>query len=67
MKKISNRELEILRFVAKGLTDKEIAMVLNIARGTVINIRKKLYKKLEVHNGAEAVNEGYQLGLLKVE
>lgn len=64
---ISKREIEILRFVAKGLTDKEIATVLNISHHTVINIRKKLYKKLEVHNGAEAVNEGYQLGLLKVE
>ena len=64
---ISKREVEILRFVAKGLTDKEIAMVLNISHHTIRNIRKKLYKKLEVHNGAEAVNEGYQLGLLKVE
>ena len=64
---ISKREIEILRFVAKGLTDKDIAMVLNISHHTIRNIRKKLYKKLEVHNGAEAVNEGYQLGLLKVE
>ena len=64
---ISKREIEILRFVAKGLTDKEIATVLNISHHTIRNIRKKLYKKLEVHNGAEAVNEGYQLGLLKVE
>ena len=43
---LSMRELEVLRLMAKGNTNEEIAEALVIARGTVKNHVAKIYRKL---------------------
>lgn len=68
---LTPRELEILQLTAKGLEQKQIAEILGISFATVVAHRKKLFKKLfkklGVHNAAEAIYEAFQMGLLKVQ
>ena len=62
---LSERETEILRMVAKGLSFDAIGSVLSISPHTVVAHVKKIYRKLAVHSRGEAVFEASQLGLLK--
>jgi DNA-binding NarL/FixJ family response regulator len=62
---LSERETEILRMVAKGLSFDTIGHVLNISPHTVVTHVKKIYRKLAVHSRGEAVFEASQLGLLR--
>jgi DNA-binding NarL/FixJ family response regulator len=62
---LSEREAEILRLVAKGLSFAEVASALGISAHTVVAHVKKIYRKLAVHSRGEAVFEATQLGLLK--
>jgi DNA-binding NarL/FixJ family response regulator len=61
---LSEREQEILRLVAKGLSFKDVGSVLSISSHTVITHVKRIYQKLAVHSRGEAVYEASQLGLL---
>jgi len=61
---LSERELEVLRLLAIGLPNKEIAHTLVIAVGTVKQHLKNIYGKLEVHNRTEAANRARDLGLV---
>jgi DNA-binding NarL/FixJ family response regulator len=54
---LSNREAEILEYLAKGLLYKEIAAHLNIAQETVRKHVYHIYEKLHVNNRVEAVNK----------
>ncbi|MGM9480755.1 response regulator [Roseateles sp. NT4] len=62
---LSERETEILRMVAKGLSFDAIGQVLSISPHTVVAHVKNIYRKLAVHSRGEAVYEASQLGLLK--
>ncbi len=61
---LSERELEILRLVAAGASNKEIAGRLSIAEGTVKNHVTNILGKLEVPGRLQAVNRARELGLL---
>jgi DNA-binding NarL/FixJ family response regulator len=61
---LSERETEILRLVAKGLSFETVGEVLAISLHTVVTHVKKIYRKLAVHSRGEAVYEAGQLGLL---
>lgn len=56
---LSNRELEILELLAKGMLYKEISAKLNIAQETVRKHVYHIYEKLHVNNRMEAVNKYY--------
>ena len=51
---LSERELEVLRLVAKGLTNKEIAWVLKVKERTVVFHVSNILKKLGVASRVEA-------------
>ena len=53
---LSERELEILRLLVKGLSHKMIAPELHISVFTVNNHIKNIYQKLHVHSVSEAVS-----------
>ncbi len=60
----TDRELEILRLLAEGMTNREIGQALYIAVGTVKWYLHHLYEKLEVSNRTQAVARARDLGLL---
>ena len=62
---MSEREIEILRVVAKGLSLVEIAELLGISVNTVKTHVKRIYHKLEVKSRTEAVFEAHCMGLLR--
>lgn len=53
--RLSNRELEVLQLIAKGLTSKDIAAHLTISKFTVDTHRKNLLQKLDVRTTSELV------------
>jgi DNA-binding NarL/FixJ family response regulator len=61
---ISPRELEVLELLAKGLTNKEIANILQISQYTVRNHINHISIKLEASDRTEAVMTAVQLGIL---
>jgi DNA-binding NarL/FixJ family response regulator len=61
---LSERELEILRQVANGDSNREIAEYFVIAEGTVKNHLTNILRKLNVQDRAQAVLKARQLGIL---
>lgn len=61
---LSKREMEILRYIAEGDHNKEIAQKLFLSEGTVKNYISSIYSKLEVRNRLEAAKKASQEGLL---
>jgi LuxR family maltose regulon positive regulatory protein len=61
---LSARELEVLRLLASGRSNAEIADELYIATSTVRSHLKSIYGKLNVHKRWDAVQRGEELGLL---
>ena len=61
---LSRRELEVLRLVASGATNIEIAGRLQLSPNTVKEYASGMYRKLSVRNRAEAVQRAQVLGLL---
>lgn len=63
---LTPREIEILRLIAKGLSNNEAANILSLSRATVRTHLEHIYQKLEVTNRVEAVTEGIRKGLIDV-
>lgn len=63
---LSSRELEVLRLIAEGSTNREAAQQLFISEATVKTHLLHIYAKLEVRDRASAVAAAYQRGLLSV-
>jgi len=61
---LTQRELEILQLIQRGLLSKEIAHKLCISIHTVNIHRQNLLHKLGVQNSIEAINAGLASGLL---
>ncbi len=61
---LSEREMEVLRLLATGLSNPEIAEQLYIATSTVRSHLKSIYGKLNVHKRWDAVYRAEELGLL---
>jgi len=61
---LSEREREVLLFIAKGFTVGEIATMLHLSAHTVATHVKHIYRKLQVHSRTEAVFEAGRMGLL---
>ena len=62
--RLSERELEVLRLVAQGLSNKRIAYVLNIAEDTAKNHVKSILKKLGADDRTQAATEAIQRGII---
>ena len=58
------REVEILRLIAQGLTNREIGSQLHLSENTVKGYVKDVMAKLEVHNRIEAVLLAKERGLI---
>lgn len=58
------REIQILKLIAAGLSNKEIAAELYLTVGTVKSYTHQLYGKLSVRRRTEAVERARELGIL---
>lgn len=61
---LSERELEVLKWMAEGKTNQDIAEQLIVARGTIKAHAASIYRKLDAANRTEAVARARQLGIL---
>ncbi|MGI8632589.1 MAG: LuxR C-terminal-related transcriptional regulator [Solirubrobacterales bacterium] len=61
---VTNRELEVLRLVAAGRTNRQIAGELAISQKTVERHLENIFTKLDVSNRAAATARAYEHGLL---
>lgn len=61
---LSEREIEILKLVSQGLTNKEIAAKLYLAEGTVKNYVTSILQKIGVRDRTQAAIRARELGLL---
>ena len=61
---LTERELEVLQALARGLSNREISIELVITEGTVKNHVSSLIDKLGVRDRTQAVLKGQELGLI---
>jgi DNA-binding CsgD family transcriptional regulator len=63
-KTLTSRQLEILRYVARGYTDKQIAEVMGLSAQSVRNQLHTIYAKLNVHKRKHAVGVVIEQGIM---
>jgi DNA-binding NarL/FixJ family response regulator len=64
---LTTREVELLRYVAKGMRNKEIAHVIGRTEGTVKTHLKNILQKLGVDDRTEAVTLALQRGIIHLD
>jgi DNA-binding NarL/FixJ family response regulator len=64
---LTPREVEVLRFAAKGLRNKDIARVIGRTEATVKVHLKNIMAKLGVEDRTEAVTLAYQRGIIHLD
>jgi PAS domain S-box-containing protein len=64
IRNLTKREKQVLKFISKGLTNKDIAKKLNISYHTIDSYRKKLLHKLHLKNTAALVRFAVESGLV---
>jgi two-component system response regulator NreC len=61
---LSDREIEVLRCIASGLTNAEIAATLFVSVRTVETHRAHIHQKLDIRSRADLVRFAREAGLL---
>ena len=64
---LSEREREVIRLVAMGLSNKEIAERMFIAVNTVMTHRRNISRKLDIHSAAGLTIYAIVNGIINVE
>ena len=59
------REIQLLRLVARGATNRQAADALFVSEATVKSYLLRIYRRLGARDRASAVAEGYRRGLLQ--
>ena len=63
-RRLTGREADVLRLLARGRTYAQAARELGMSVHTVGTHLKNAYRKLEVHSAAAAVMQAVRLGLI---
>jgi DNA-binding NarL/FixJ family response regulator len=63
---LSHREIEVVRLLAEGRSNRAIAEALYLSEATVKTHLVRVYRKLKVDNRAAAVSEAVRRGLLEL-
>jgi DNA-binding NarL/FixJ family response regulator len=66
LSQLNQREFEVFRLLANGLTLDEIAGTLNLDYKTIANIQSKLRQKLSVDNNSQLILAAIKLNILQV-
>ena len=59
-------ELDVLRYVAKGLSNAEVGSVMTLERRTVRTHLSHVYRKLGVHSHVDAVVMALKAGMVEL-
>ena len=65
LKQITDRELMVLAFVARGYNSQQIGEALTITKATVQTHRRNMLRKTGFKNTQQMVGWGYREGLLR--
>jgi DNA-binding NarL/FixJ family response regulator len=63
-RKLSNREVEVLRYLSDGKKNNEIAVILNLNEKTISTYKLRLLQKLNVTNLVDLVNKAKTLEIV---
>jgi DNA-binding NarL/FixJ family response regulator len=63
---LTDREKQVLKLVAEGNSNKEVAQVLGISVKTAMSHRERVMEKLDIHNRTELVKFALKLGVIKL-
>jgi len=63
-RKLTDHQLDILKHVAKGNTDRQIAEVMGCRAQTIGNQLRVIYAKLDIHKRKDAVRLAREQGIL---
>jgi DNA-binding NarL/FixJ family response regulator len=64
---LTERELEVIRALAQGMSDRQIARSLDISEKTVRNHTSNIYRKLHIYDRTQAVIYAIREGVIDVE
>jgi DNA-binding NarL/FixJ family response regulator len=64
---LTERELEVIRVLAQGMSDRQIAETLGISEKTVRNHTSNIYRKLHIFDRTQAVIYAIREGVIDVE
>jgi two-component system nitrate/nitrite response regulator NarL len=67
LSRLSEREREVLRHIAEGKSNKEIALALNIGVRTIETHRERIMQKLAIHNVAGLTKFALAHGLVSLD
>lgn len=62
---LTDRELDVLRQISQGQSTKEVAAQLYLSDETIKTHLKNIFRKLGVHDRAEAIAEAFRKGLVR--
>lgn len=62
LEQLTEREMDVLRLLARGMLYKEISESLSVSFNTVHTLVRRIYDKLQVHTRRQAVERFQQLG-----
>ncbi|MCC6818081.1 MAG: winged helix-turn-helix transcriptional regulator [Bacteroidia bacterium] len=62
--KLTDRELEVLKEISKGLSNQEIADKLNLSLATIKTHAYKLFEKLDVKRRTQAIEKAKSLNII---
>ena len=65
--RITDRELQVLKLIAEGLSHKEIASTLGISTKTVIAHQSNICEKLDIHTKAGLIKYAYKKSIVKLD
>lgn len=64
---LSHREMDVLKLIAEGMTNREIARELYLSANTIKSHSIKIYRKLNVNDRNQAVSKARSLGILPMK
>jgi DNA-binding NarL/FixJ family response regulator len=63
---LTDREKQVLRLVAEGLSNKEIATTLDISVKTAMSHRERVMEKLDLHSRTDLIRFAIKRGVITV-
>jgi len=64
---LTDREKQVLKLVAEGKSNKEVAVLLGVSVKTAMSHREHVMEKLGLHNRTELVRYALKLGVIRVD